>query len=343
MGNIINKKANITNTSNIANTADTTNTTNTTDTVDKADTTNTTNTTDTVDKADTTNTTDKVNKADTTNTTDKVDKADTTNTTDKVDKADTTNTTDKVDKADTTTISDKATAISIVVMDRNAWTANTDIIVIIIPNKKTLLWVPRDLYCELINNRINKAYCKGRAELFLKSINSYDFDFNVTNCVCLFPSAIEKYIDKIKSIEVPVNIKREFKYPLHRHKPIEEGFKIITFNEPSETLTGDRFHEWIGARYAVNPKGFIGTDFDRIYRQQILVKEILKKNIDIIDNNDIDYINNSQDIRGLDINVINILKTVDSTWSFNTIDKLVSKRINNKLVLVTKKSNKIHK
>ncbi len=234
----------------------------------------------------------------------------------------------------------KKSAVCITVMDRNEWTANTDINVIVIPYNKTLLWIPRDLYCETINNRINKAYCKGREELYLKSINSLGFDFNVTNCVCLWPTAIERYIDKIKSLEVPVNVKREFKYPLHRHIPIEKGFKVITFDEPSEILTGDRFHEWIGARYAINPNGFIGSDFDRIYRQQVLVKELLinKFDFNIIDN-DMDYdeyIKNIKDIRGLDINVINILKTVDSTWILKTVNNLVDERINNKIVLVIK-------
>ena len=165
--------------------------------------------------------------------------------------------------------------IVIGVMDRNAWTANTDIIVIVIPSQKKLVWIPRDLYCETINNRINKAFCKGRSDLLIKCVNNIGFNFITSHCICLWPTAIEKFINKIDSIKVPVDITRELKYPLHRHKPIEDGFRVITFNKPSEILTGDRFHEWIGARYAVNPKSFIGCDLDRIIRQQILIKELL--------------------------------------------------------------------
>ncbi len=228
--------------------------------------------------------------------------------------------------------------IVIAVMDRNEWTANTDIIVIVVPSQKKLIWIPRDFYCETINNRINRAFCKGRSSLLLKCINTIGFNFNIEHCVCLLPTAIEKFIKQIGSIEVPVEIKREFKYPLHRHKPIEEGFRVITFNEPSEILSGDRFHEWIGARYAVNPKGLIGSDFDRIFRQQILIKELLNKNVNlnIIDGEIIKNINDINDIRGLDTQIIQILKTIDNTWSSSTLQNLVNTRINNKIVLVVK-------
>jgi anionic cell wall polymer biosynthesis LytR-Cps2A-Psr (LCP) family protein len=229
--------------------------------------------------------------------------------------------------------------IVIAVMDRNEWTANTDIIVIVIPSQKKLVWIPRDLYSETINNRINKAFCKGRTDLLLKCVNAIGFNFNIEHCICLWPTSIEKFINKIGSIEVPVKTTRELKYPLHRHKPIEEGFKVITFNEPSEILTGDRFHEWIGARYAVKPKGLIGCDLDRIIRQQILIKELLNKNVDlnIIDGEIIKNIEDIKDIRGLNVETIQILKSIDSSWSISTIKHLDNKRINNKSVLIIKK------
>jgi len=52
-------------------------------------------------------------------------------------------------------------SIVILVMDRNLWNANTDIIVILNPMKKSLTWVPRDIYCDIIN----RAYAKGSSPL----------------------------------------------------------------------------------------------------------------------------------------------------------------------------------
>jgi len=97
---------------------------------------------------------------------------------------------------------------------------------------------------------------------------------------------------------------------LHRHTLIEDGKKIIEFKAPSEILSGDRFHEWIGARYSINRDA---TDFDRIYRQEILLTEIIKNKIDFSN------LVNSKNYNGLNEYIINIIKSIDDTWKIKNI------------------------
>ncbi len=103
-----------------------------------------------------------------------------------------------------------------------------------------------------------------------------------------------------------------YHYPLHRHRPIEDGSKIIHFNPPFENLSGDRIHEWIGARSNITP---IETypDFDRILRQQILLKELLNMNIS--------YVYSANNAKGITDEVLELLKSVDYSWNIEKILK----------------------
>ncbi len=216
----------------------------------------------------------------------------------------------------------------ITIMDRNTWTANTDIIIFVNPSKKELTWIPRDMYIKEIDKRINAAYRTGRDQLLFESLKSINYD--VSYNLCILPNAINDFFNQIEEIIVPVNFDRLFFYPLHRHQPIENGKKIIEFKEPSELLKGDRFHEWIGARYGAIPKSVYSSDFDRIKRQQILVKEILKTKKNSINSYD------EKSIRGLNNEILEILKNIDNTWTFNMTRNITCKTINKKSVVVYK-------
>lgn len=211
----------------------------------------------------------------------------------------------------------------IAVMDRNSWKARTDIIILVILQKKKLLWIPRDLYIDDLKNRINTAYSKGGKNLLIKCLQK-KLNIIIKNCICVLPKAIEEIFSKIGSIIVPVNFDRSFYYPLHRHEDIENGRKIISFYMPSEKLEGERFHEWIGARYALNPVGPFGSDLDRIYRQQILVKECIKNKI-----NRMDFNITKNYIKDLDENIINFIKIIDESWKISCLNNIISKKINN--------------
>jgi hypothetical protein len=73
-----------------------------------------------------------------------------------------------------------------------------------------------------------------------------------------------------------VRVRKHLKlwYPLSPTAPIEGGRKPADFVPPFEILDGERLHQWIGARYARD--GGVGTHFDRIRRQQLLLRALLK-------------------------------------------------------------------
>ena len=161
------------------------------------------------------------------------------------------------------------------IMDRNRWNDNTDIIVIVHMTKKILEWIPRDLYSKSIKNRINAAYAQGGEKLLLKCLQ--EFNINASACVCVLPDGVNDNFNHMGEITVPVLENMTFKYPLHRHQPIENGSRLVKFHKPTELLRGDRFHEWIGARYRVPAIINKYPDFHRIKRQQILLKQFLVK------------------------------------------------------------------
>ena len=217
------------------------------------------------------------------------------------------------------------------VMDRNNWKATTDILIFIDSKKKIIKWIPRDLYSPLIKNRINKAYSIGGKKLLLECLtNLSELNISPKYCLCVLPLCFDLNIKKIDNINVPVEQKMKFYYPLHRFKEIEKGKRLIEFNPPFENLKNNRFHEWIGARYEVdNFTRF--PDFNRIRRQQILLKALLSRKYN--------FIYSKQHVQGMNIKVLKILKTINETWTIEPIldSDYQSKIINKMDVLVLNK------
>ena len=162
----------------------------------------------------------------------------------------------------------------------------------------------------------------------------------MTDCICLLPCFIDNIIEKITHIDVPLYKKVSFYYPLHRHKPIEEGKRIVTFSPPKERLEKDRIHEFIGARHDVpnsnNSKnnsskdksskedykkyyeetghpdycsGSEHSDLNRIRRQQILVKEFLQSWLHIR------FPFDEKKATGVTKTTMNILQKVDASFT----------------------------
>ena len=68
-------------------------------------------------------------------------------------------------------------------------------------------------------------------------------------------------------------------YRLEPTAPIEDGRKIVSFEPPQEVLTGERLHQWIGARFAVDGPAVRLPDLDRIERQKVLVRRLLEERV----------------------------------------------------------------
>lgn len=149
-------------------------------------------------------------------------------------------------------------------MDRQGFSANTDIIVVVDPPSRRLLWMPRDLWCESLGDRINAAYRKGGHGLLKKALAEYQVVVNAG--LCLARQATEHALAQT-AIVVPVPERMTFHYPLTPTSRIEDGRKTIEFNPPAEMLRGERVHQWIGARGS--------SDLHRIERQKVFLRRLL--------------------------------------------------------------------
>lgn len=219
-------------------------------------------------------------------------------------------------------------ATIVTIMDRDVWVARTDILIYVNPETRTLTWIPRDVFCFDLGDRINAAYGKGGFPLLFDSLEKLGFPCN--RGVCLRRIVTER-LAEVCSITIPVEEHTSFKYPNKPNRAIEEGFKIVDFNPPEEILTGERIHQWIGARYLKAGPVTMGSDFGRILRQQILLKKILEDYPDLFFKM---KLLDREEMRTAGDNVFDDLFAVDKTWNMNRIDNLSDVRIDNKLVLV---------
>lgn len=166
------------------------------------------------------------------------------------------------------------TTVAVAILDRDDWQANTDIIVVVDTRRRTLTWIPRDLWSPRHADRINRAFAIGGGPALLDSLR--ELGFPCRGLICLRRRASEKLLEDVR-VSVPVGERLEFWYPLHPTRPIEEGRKQIAFLPPAEELSGERLHQWIGARLMV---GRAGSDLYRLARQQTLLRAMLAAGID---------------------------------------------------------------
>ena len=59
------------------------------------------------------------------------------------------------------------------VMDEDSWDARTDNIAVVEPARKRILWIPRDLWCPRLDNRINRAFAIGGHELLIDGLGEH--------------------------------------------------------------------------------------------------------------------------------------------------------------------------
>jgi hypothetical protein len=149
-------------------------------------------------------------------------------------------------------------ATAVAVMDGPTWGHNTDVIVVADPARRSLTWIPRDLWCEELGNRVNKAYALGGHDLLLAALAEHGTP--AAHSLCLRPDGIREALGDA-SFRVPVREPMSFDY---------EGEEVV-FSPPVETLAGERIHAWVGARKRLDGARVRLPDLDRIRRQQELV------------------------------------------------------------------------
>ncbi len=217
-------------------------------------------------------------------------------------------------------------AVIVAVLDRDSWEANTDVIVLVDARKEQLVWIPRDLWSDRIHNRINKAFSLGGGALLLAALR--DLGFSAQGVLCLRRSATEAALADV-DVTVPVEKPMDYWYPMHPTLLVQDGRKMISFRPPTERLTGERVHQWIGARKAVNG---LGSDFQRLERQGTLLKTLLAAGFNfkrVVQDPDLK--------RTYGRNPFPILVKVSPDWRFTVFNRVNNAKIDGKSVLVRKK------
>jgi hypothetical protein len=159
---------------------------------------------------------------------------------------------------------------AVAVMDRDDWRARTDNLAVVDPGGRRVLAIPRDMWCHGLRDRINTAFARGGHSTLKAALAELGYPADHT--ICVRRAAVERALVGVQ-VTVPVPGRLEFLYPLEPRARIEDGAKRIAFEPPVETLTGERIHQWLGARR--EPRGG-GSDLARIGRQHTLVRRLLE-------------------------------------------------------------------
>ncbi|MBA2545255.1 MAG: hypothetical protein H0V15_00120 [Solirubrobacterales bacterium] len=220
------------------------------------------------------------------------------------------------------------------IMDRAEWGACTDNIVVADPSHRTLVWVPRDLWCERFGDRINRVFAHERHRGLIRSL--VDQGIGVEHSLCVRREALERALAGL-SITVPVSERLEFWYPLEPTRPIEEGRTLIAFEPPEERLAGERIHQWLGARYERygrrEPDGRRGPllvigDYGRMRRQQVLLRRLLEDGFEFAS-----VLADQHLVSASGPEAIDDLAHVDRGWRFSLLEDVRKAVRDDKMVL----------
>jgi hypothetical protein len=204
------------------------------------------------------------------------------------------------------------------IMDRAGYAANTDVLVLVEPEREWLLWVPRDLWCPKLGNRINTAYKSGGHARLVAALAEHELE--AQHSLIFAREATESALAGARVV-VPVPAPMIFDYPLTPTARIEDGRKTITFKPPAEILMGERIHQWLGARG--------GSDLHRLERQKVFVRRLLEQGFDFRR-----FIANPDWYTVSDPAALEALARVRPSWKFETLGGLTPTLIGDKDVLV---------
>lgn len=218
-----------------------------------------------------------------------------------------------------------ATVVS--VMDRDGWDARTDNIVVADPERRLLQWIPRDLWAESVGNRINVAFARGGHDGLRSGLE--DLGLHARHSLCVRREAIELALTDV-TVTVPVKESLDFWYPLSPTEPIEEGRKLVRFDPPAESLSGERIHQWLGARMRPHRAS---SDLERIERQQVFVRTLLDDGFDFSR-----VLAQPQLLSASSEAALEELQQVAPGWSIKTLGPVAPETVDGMMVLVLRKS-----
>jgi anionic cell wall polymer biosynthesis LytR-Cps2A-Psr (LCP) family protein len=208
-------------------------------------------------------------------------------------------------------------------MDERSLRARTDVTVVADPERKRLLWVPRDLWCPDLGERVNRAYELGGHAGLSDALAEHGIE--AEHALILSRAATERVI---AGLDVMMPVARAFTLtvPDVPGGEIEKASREVRFDPPATRLNGDLIHDWVAGRYSTDLRE--AGDLGRIRRQQLLLAVLLGERADLrgaLDCPD-EFDLTSQAALGE-------LAAVHANWILETLGPLTPRRIDGKEVL----------
>jgi len=213
--------------------------------------------------------------------------------------------------------------VAVAVLDRDGWQHETDVLVVADGSCRRLLWVPRDLWCDVLSDRVNTAFRRGGHDLLGAALAEHGLA--VDGSLVLRRGAVERGLAGA-TVTVPVPQRLEFWYPLTPTSRLEDGRKRVVFEPPREVLRGERVHQWLGARRQVRGAG---SDLARIGRQQVFLEALLADGFDFRT-----FLADPERVSESAAGVRDALREVDGAWSVATLAGMAPACLDGKQVLV---------
>jgi hypothetical protein len=213
------------------------------------------------------------------------------------------------------------------VMDERSLRGRTDVTVVATPELGRLLWVPRDLWCEGLGDRVNRAYELGGHPGLRAALAEHGLLVN--HGLVLSRAATERVI---AGLDVMMPVARAFSLtvPEVPGGDIREARREVRFDPPAARLHGDLIHDWVAGRYSTEP-GEAG-DLGRIRRQQLLLAVLIGDGADLGG-----VLDHAAEFDLTSDEALGDLARVQADWAFETFGPLTPRRIDGKEVLTRRR------
>ncbi len=215
-----------------------------------------------------------------------------------------------------------ATAVGI--MDERSLRARTDVLVVVDPAAESLQWVPRDLWCPKLGDRVNRAFELGGFRGLAAALAEHDIE--CANGLILSRTATERLIAGL-DVMMPIPRSIELRVPAVPGGEIMEASRTVIFEPPAARLRGDGIHDWLSGRYSPDPRE--SSDLARIRRQQLFLAVVLGEGTDLSA-----ALERTEEFELSSDAALLELRGVHATWKMQTVGPLSPSRIDGMEVLV---------
>lgn len=213
------------------------------------------------------------------------------------------------------------------VMDERSLGGRTDVIVVSDPKRKHLLWVPRDLWCEGLGDRVNRAF-ELRGHEGLKAALA-EHGVVADHGLVLSRAATERVIAGL-DVMMPIAKSFSLTVPEVPGGHIREAKREVSFDPPATRLHGVLVHDWLSGRYSSDPAE--AGDLGRIRRQQLMLVVLLGERADLSG-----VLENAEEFGVTSEAALGELTEVRADWTIETFGPLTPRRIDGKEVLTRRR------